>query len=233
MATYLEEYIESVSSLPYELQQSLRLLRDLDVQSHELHKRIDSEVSDRLEILLGSKKDEGETRVSEEQAEQIEADKKKWVDLAEEKISLAVQAYDLVDDHIRRLDKDLRKFEDELNQERELLGEETLDQKGEPGSGRVLREETTKSGRKRSGAAQIGVAGIGGVNMDIDLPVDPNEPTYCYCNQVSFGEMIACDNSECKIEWYHYECVGIDERPKGKWYCPDCRANAQPRRRTK
>lgn len=23
------------------------------------------------------------------------------------------------------------------------------------------------------------------------LPVDPNEPTYCTCQQVSFGEMIA------------------------------------------
>lgn len=28
----------------------------------------------------------------------------------------------------------------------------------------------------------------------LDMPVDPNEPTYCFCNQVSFGEMIACDN---------------------------------------
>jgi hypothetical protein len=23
---------------------------------------------------------------------------------------------------------------------------------------------------------------------------DINEPTYCYCNQVSFGDMIACDS---------------------------------------
>lgn len=30
--------------------------------------------------------------------------------------------------------------------------------------------------------------------MDLDLPVDPNEPTYCICNQVSYGEMVACDN---------------------------------------
>jgi inhibitor of growth protein 3 len=25
---------------------------------------------------------------------------------------------------------------------------------------------------------------------------DPNEPKYCICNQVSYGEMVACDNSE-------------------------------------
>ena len=25
-------------------------------------------------------------------------------------------------------------------------------------------------------------------------PLDPNEPLYCLCHQVSFGEMIGCDN---------------------------------------
>lgn len=25
----------------------------------------------------------------------------------------------------------------------------------------------------------------------LDMPIDPNEPTYCICNQVSFGDMIA------------------------------------------
>jgi hypothetical protein len=28
------------------------------------------------------------------------------------------------------------------------------------------------------------------------MPVDPNEPTYCICSQVSYGAMIACDNEE-------------------------------------
>ena len=28
----------------------------------------------------------------------------------------------------------------------------------------------------------------------LDLPVDPNEPVYCFCKNVSYGEMIACDN---------------------------------------
>ena len=30
----------------------------------------------------------------------------------------------------------------------------------------------------------------------IDMPVDPNEPTYCLCHQVSYGEMIACDKTD-------------------------------------
>lgn len=56
-----------------------------------------------------------------------------------------------------------------------------------------------------------------------DLPIDPDEPTYCLCEQVSYGEMIGCDNNECPIEWFHFSCVGLHHKPKGKWFCPKCR----------
>ncbi|KAI3404483.2 hypothetical protein KGF56_002675 [Candida oxycetoniae] len=49
-----------------------------------------------------------------------------------------------------------------------------------------------------------------------------NEPTYCYCNQVSFGEMVGCDGEDCKREWFHLPCIGFKNPPKGKWYCDDC-----------
>ncbi|KAK5990019.1 Inhibitor of growth protein 1 [Cladobotryum mycophilum] len=57
-------------------------------------------------------------------------------------------------------------------------------------------------------------------------PIDPNEPRYCLCNNVSFGTMIQCDNVDnCKQEWFHLECVGLSDIPARttKWYCPDCR----------
>lgn len=60
---------------------------------------------------------------------------------------------------------------------------------------------------------------------DGEWTYDPNEPRYCICNQVSYGEMVACDNSECPLEWFHYPCVGITTSPKGKWYCPMCSKN--------
>lgn len=54
-------------------------------------------------------------------------------------------------------------------------------------------------------------------------PVDPDEPTYCLCGQISFGEMICCDNTNCPLEWFHFQCVQLTTKPKGKWYCPQCR----------
>lgn len=60
-------------------------------------------------------------------------------------------------------------------------------------------------------------------NGMLHMAVDPNEPTYCLCGQVSYGEMIGCDNSDCLIEWFHFPCVGLCIKPKGKWFCPNCK----------
>lgn len=59
----------------------------------------------------------------------------------------------------------------------------------------------------------------------IDPPIDPDEPLYCLCQQVSYGEMIGCDNEACAIEWFHFNCVGLTSKPKGKWFCPKCRGD--------
>lgn len=56
------------------------------------------------------------------------------------------------------------------------------------------------------------------------------EPTYCYCNQVSFGEMVGCDGEDCKREWFHLPCIGYKNPPKGKWFCDDCLAKNKKKR---
>lgn len=58
-----------------------------------------------------------------------------------------------------------------------------------------------------------------------ELPIDPDEPTYCLCDQISYGEMILCDNDLCPIEWFHFSCVALTTKPKGKWFCPKCRGD--------
>lgn len=30
----------------------------------------------------------------------------------------------------------------------------------------------------------------------VDWQNDPNEPRYCLCNQVSYGDMVGCDNDD-------------------------------------
>jgi len=69
-----------------------------------------------------------------------------------------------------------------------------------------------------------------GAGADQDWYADPSEPRYCICNQVSYGDMVACDNEDCLYEWFHYPCVGISAPPKGKWYCPNCTVNMARRK---
>ncbi len=61
------------------------------------------------------------------------------------------------------------------------------------------------------------------ISLADEPPTDPNEPTFCICEQVSWGEMIACDAPNCKREWFHYPCVGLTEPPKGPWHCSECK----------
>ncbi|KAH6991847.1 hypothetical protein EDB82DRAFT_429269 [Fusarium venenatum] len=67
-----------------------------------------------------------------------------------------------------------------------------------------------------------------------DSKIDEDEPKYCYCNEVSYGEMIACDADECPREWFHLECVGLKVAPKSEatWYCEECKERLENRRQT-
>lgn len=86
------------------------------------------------------------------------------------------------------------------------------------------------SSNSSSGNNNASISGIHGTGRDMrdDTPedtIDPDEPTYCLCDQISFGEMILCDNDLCPIEWFHFSCVSLISKPKGKWYCPNCRGD--------
>lgn len=35
---------------------------------------------------------------------------------------------------------------------------------------------------------------------DGEWTYDPNEPRYCLCNQVSYGDMVACDNVDVRLK---------------------------------
>lgn len=71
------------------------------------------------------------------------------------------------------------------------------------------------------------IADDGGDNDDISEDnAGEDEEKYCYCQGVSYGEMVACDNKDCPREWFHLECIGLKSVPKSaKWYCDECKEN--------
>ena len=40
------------------------------------------------------------------------------------------------------------------------------------------------------------------------------------------GDYIQCDNENCPLRWFHWQCVHVTEAPAGTWYCPDCSPSA-------
>lgn len=97
-----------------------------------------------------------------------------------------------------------------------------------------------------AGAAAEGDAGDAG-----DGDNDNDDRTYCFCDGISYGEMIACDDTSCEREWvrvlslfaffiisscsflfqFHLACIGLTVPPEGTWYCEACK-NKKPAKRT-
>ncbi|WVR09526.1 hypothetical protein IAU60_006594 [Kwoniella sp. DSM 27419] len=174
---------------------------------------------------------------------------REMVRTAEEKVAVAVGAYNAIDRHIRALDSALTAQEASI-----LLGlrpetlpsanvDESLNMAGDTGAlggyggingvsgdeGELAvatsasRSHKKKKGRKSIKADAEKEEEPAAFEQAYNIPADPNEPRYCYCNQVSFGQMVGCDNDECPIEWFHMACAGLQAEPTGKWWCNICR----------
>lgn len=99
-------------------------------------------------------------------------------------------------------------------------------------AGGKKKKRKTRGATGSANTSQTGGAGSQNTSRDarddtppIEEQIDPDEPTYCLCDQISFGEMILCDNDLCPIEWFHFSCVSLLTKPKGKWFCPNCRGD--------
>ena len=60
-------------------------------------------------------------------------------------------------------------------------------------------------------------------STDKETSHSQEKSTFCFCEKGEFGDMIACDNPSCIIEWFHFKCVGLTTAPSGTWFCPDCK----------
>ncbi|XP_027015228.1 inhibitor of growth protein 5a isoform X2 [Tachysurus fulvidraco] len=207
-------------------------MRELDNRTEEKKGEIDKLAE---EYITNVRNLASEQRV--EHLQKIQSAYSKCKEYSDDKVQLAMQTYEMVDKHIRRLDADLARFENELKEKLDVSGYESPESRAlKKGGGRGLKDKRGSKGRgrkcsdddsprkkniKNSPDFQESLLPVHPSDV-LDMPVDPNEPTYCLCHQVSYGEMIGCDNPDCPIEWFHFACVDLTTKPKGKWFCPRC-----------
>mmetsp|Transcript_44870 Transcript_44870/g.61311 ORF Transcript_44870/g.61311 Transcript_44870/m.61311 type:complete len:265 (-) Transcript_44870:226-1020(-) len=160
-------------------------------------------------------------------------------EIHKQKVALATAAYDMIDDFVRRLDNDIQSLDAEMrrggsssnnnnNKTTSAVGADKLTSRG---GGKKKHHKQRAADKKASAddknttVKPLTLLPDTVTSLHQDAPIDPNEPVYCVCRRVSFGEMVGCDNNECRYEWFHFECVGIDKQPEGEWFCPDCRSS--------
>ncbi|GBM41679.1 Inhibitor of growth protein 4 [Araneus ventricosus] len=211
-AAYLEHYLDSLETLPTELQRNFTLMRDLDTRTKDEVQNVDKICKEFLEKI--------ESLTDEEMAEETNKIRKmfkKAQDYGDDKVQLAMQTYEMVDKHIRRLDADLARFEADLKDKalnphssetdtvHKKKGRKSTEKEKKRRRAASDDDEIPKSVRKKIKqqpfiqpeiAALPAALTINHPSDVLDMPVDPNEPTYCFCHQVSYGEMIGCDNPD-------------------------------------
>ncbi|XP_016098831.1 inhibitor of growth protein 1-like [Sinocyclocheilus grahami] len=276
VVNYVEEYLELVECLPLDLQRCVSLMKETDARYQEILNELDE--------AYEKHRQESDPVQRRRLLHCIQRSLIRTEELGDEKIQIAGQMVEMMDNRSRQLE-----WQSELFQACQDSPESTVSVGSTPSAMTTVtmtpvsasmisvskpsvdrrREETPasvdKSGGKRSRRQKNGSENRENSNYGMehseeagsgvpkekkaktsstsskkkkrskskqdrepsptDLPIDPNEPTYCLCEQVSYGEMIGCDNDECTIEWFHFSCVGLHHKPKGKWYCPKCRGD--------
>ena len=49
-----------------------------------------------------------------------------------------------------------------------------------------------------------------------------------FCKGLPTKEMVACEATNCNVEWFHYACVDLTAAtiPDGSWFCESCKLSS-------
>ncbi len=126
--------------------------------------------------------------------------------IAAKKVDLAIKNYDFIDMNIKTIDAEMTMLESAIKTTGNTVPvEQTMESK--------VHSSICTLKRKQREISDVD---------DNSLDIETNEPVYCICKRIAFGDMIACDNEDCPVEWFHYPCVNLTRKPKNSWVCSLC-----------
>uniref|UniRef100_A0A0K0D0P8 ING domain-containing protein n=1 Tax=Angiostrongylus cantonensis TaxID=6313 RepID=A0A0K0D0P8_ANGCA len=190
MVEPLKEYLDKLDELPPLMVKSAEEIRELDEKVEKIVYEIQLQMVAHTKNLKKLTKEQKTKWYKETQAMYKEADK-----LSERKVKLAQKLYDVIDTHIKEMDQQIAEFHEfqckKYNADHpESAGSSTDVQKRKSSAASVRTEK-----RKRPVDAKATRLAENSAFTDpykqssitpVDMPVDPNEPTYCFCHQVGF-----------------------------------------------
>ncbi|KAK1890445.1 Inhibitor of growth protein 2 [Dissostichus eleginoides] len=248
LVNYVEDYLECVESLPLDIQRNVSLLREIDAKYQEVLREVDEVFEKYKHEQDGAQRKRLQVQLQRALISSQELGDEK-IHVVTQMTELVENRSRQMDSHslclqepseAERLPTERRTSIQELpapertsaRRPRRQRNSESRDSSHPSANGSLVddqveelsipppREKKSKSAKKKKRKSKQERDA-----SPVDFAIDPNEPTYCLCEQVSYGEMIGCDNDQCPIEWFHFSCVGLTYKPKGKWYCPKCRGD--------
>lgn len=120
-------------------------MRDLDARAQSLMKDIDQLADDYLKTV---KKENSEKK--KDDLRQIQSLFNKAKEYGDDKVQLAIQTYELVDKHIRRLDSDLARFESEIQEK--ALSSSRAQEEASGGASKKGRKKIKEKEKRKKGA---------------------------------------------------------------------------------
>lgn len=195
----MEYLVKDIINLPSEVTEALALVREYDKKTRDASKIYSEEQKALIEELNAMTKVDPDFDEAPFKAkfDSIIERRHETLTLLEMQMKSVQNTYDKIDGRILSLDNETKTIS-------HLIPQTSYD-----GS---LKERNKKKKKKRES-----------ISDNNSSFFDTNEPLYCTCKQVSYGQMIGCENTDCPIEWFHFPCVGITVEPEDPWYCNICK----------
>lgn len=201
VARYIENFIDLVENVPNDLSRRISRVHEMQLDYETSLTKLESN------LTRFSKKQNSNDQQKNDDVRQLKlllATQHcliRMQEISDNKLAIIQDALDQLDNKSRELDHDLKL----INAATEGGGD--TNNKNNKSNNTNKNQSTSSSSQPKTSTRE-----------------EP-EPTYCICHQVSYGDMICCDNDACDIEWFHFQCVALTSKPKGKWYCPKCRGD--------
>lgn len=203
VARYIEDFIDLVENIPNDLSRRITRVHELQLDYETLFSKLETNLT---KFSRPSNRNDDLKQLKLLLA--IQHNLARMQEISDNKLAIVQDALDQLDTKSRELDNDFK-----------LINAATSDGTEQTNVNNKNSKNTTSGKDKTQSTASSSS------HQPKSSHRESPEPTYCICHQVSYGDMICCDNDACDIEWFHFQCVSLTSKPKGKWYCPNCRGD--------
>lgn len=222
VARYIENFIDLVENVPNDLSRRITRVHELQLDYESSLSKLESNLTRfsrpnpaSSSSTSSSSSNQGNNNNTSNDLRQLKlllATQHYLVqmqEISDNKLAIIQDALDQLDTKSRELDHDFKLINAATSDGTETSNNNTNSNNNKASNNNVKNKNQSASSSSQPKASQR----------------ESPEPTYCVCHQVSYGDMICCDNDACEIEWFHFQCVSLTSKPKGKWYCPNCRGD--------